>query len=199
MEITWFKLFGKSNKTIQAFDSFRCRYGEPGRFYHNHKHIESCLSSYLHIEASIIDNFSFQIALLFHDVIYDPVRSDNELQSAQYAVKFLESIDISTETISKVERLIMLTKHPSQPVSSDEKYLIDIDLAILGSSREEYKLYTEQIRKEYSFVPMEAYKTGRKNLLSSFLQEDFIYSTEYFQVKLEEQAKVNLRKELQGL
>ena len=93
----------------------------------------------------------------------------------------------------------MLTKHPSQPVSSDEKYLIDIDLAILGSSREEYKLYTEQIRKEYSFVPMEAYKTGRKNLLSSFLQEDFIYSTEYFQVKLEEQAKVNLRKELQGL
>ncbi|MCM8533682.1 MAG: hypothetical protein NE330_21135, partial [Lentisphaeraceae bacterium] len=87
MKEIWVELFGETDKASRAFSDFKSRYGEIGRFYHTHKHIESCLACFRSVESSVLDPFSLQIALLFHDVMYDPTRSDNEFRSAEYAVE----------------------------------------------------------------------------------------------------------------
>lgn len=43
----------------------------------------------------------------------------------------------------------------------DKHYFLDIDMAVLGASAEEYNLYTKRVREEYSFLSDEFYKNLR--------------------------------------
>ena len=100
--------------------------------------------------------------------------------------------DFDTAKTDKVYEFILLTKHPSEPNSVDEQFLIDIDLSILGASPEIYKTYEENIRKEYSFVPEYLYKKGRSKLLQTFLNKKKIFKTEIFAELYEGHARNNL-------
>ncbi|MCP3871849.1 MAG: hypothetical protein GY699_01640, partial [Desulfobacteraceae bacterium] len=119
--------------------------------------------------------------------------------SAQFAKSFLINTSIDRKTIQRIEHLINLTKHPSKPQKSDEKYLIDIDLMILGSNFELFREYEINIRKEYSFVPNFLFKKGRVKLLNAFLKSQRIYHTDYFFKNYEDQARINLKKALSEL
>jgi predicted metal-dependent HD superfamily phosphohydrolase len=119
--------------------------------------------------------------------------------SAKYATSFLASIDFPGNKIEKVDRLIQLTQHPSEPVSNDEKLLIDIDLSILGATKEKYDRYESQIKKEYAYVPNFMYAIGRRKLLNSFLNTKSIYQTDYFQKKFEISATQNILRAIQQL
>lgn len=119
-------------------------------------------------EVWYLDKIFVEVALWFHDIIYDPKKNDNEKMSSEYAKAFLESINLAPDVISKIEHLIALTKHPSCPETCDEKYIIDIDLAILGLNKEHYDSYESSIRKEYGFVPTILYKRGRKKIKRRF-------------------------------
>jgi len=104
-----------------------------------------------------LDLFIVETAIWFHDIIYDPLRNDNEAMSVVYAKCFLKSIKIHDYEIAKTERLILLTKHPSDPLTEDEKYLIDIDLSILGAETALYDQYEKWIREEYAYVSDEVF------------------------------------------
>lgn len=43
----------------------------------------------------------------------------------------------------------------------DKHYFLDIDMAVLGASAEEYNQYTRKVREEYSFLSDEFYKNLR--------------------------------------
>ena len=43
------------------------------------------------------------------------------------------------------------------------------------------------------------YKTGRKNILKSFLEKENIFQTEYFRNQYQDQAKTNLEQEISSL
>ena len=166
------------------------QYSELHRHYHTLAHIEDCLFKCdIGIE-HINDLKSFQIALLYHDIFYDPKRKDNEEKSADYAFKFLNQLHF--QNAQKVKDLILLTKHPSVPKTQDEKLLLDIDLSILGEDKNTYEKYEENIRKEYIHVPKVMYKLGRKKLLKKFLAQERLFQTDIFFEKYEEQARVNI-------
>ncbi len=105
--------------------------------------------------------------------------------SSEYAKAFLGAINMAPDVISQIEHLVVLTKHPSLPETNDEKYLIDIDLAILAAKKEDYDRYESCIRREYQFVPSFLYKRGRKKILMSFAESDRIYWTDLFYNKYE--------------
>jgi predicted metal-dependent HD superfamily phosphohydrolase len=65
------------------------RYSEPHRHYHNVQHIEECLREFEFGQHLAADPAAVELAILFHDAIYDPRRSDNEEQSAQLAIALL--------------------------------------------------------------------------------------------------------------
>jgi predicted metal-dependent HD superfamily phosphohydrolase len=58
-------------------------YGEPARHYHNRAHIAALLLLAQQHADEMEDAEAAELAILFHDAVYDPTRSDNEQESAR--------------------------------------------------------------------------------------------------------------------
>jgi len=77
--------------------------------------------------------------------------------------------------------------------------LLDFDLAILGTSKVEYDIYAEQIRREYSHYTEEEYCRGRIAVLQRFLKRERLYFTDQYYEKYEATARRNIRGEINSL
>ena len=140
-----------------------------------------------------------ELALWYHDVIYNPRASDNEARSAIYAEEDLSRLGEPKAMIDRVKRLIEVTEHPSVPEDGDEALLLDIDLTILGAPPDVYQRYEEQVRREYRWVPGFLFRRGRRKLLASFLETPFIYHSDSFHAEREQQARANLDRAINQL
>ena len=169
-------------------------YAEPQRHYHTQQHLAECLTHLASARHLAQHPAEVELALWFHDAIYEVKAQDNELRSAQWATQALQSAGASAETCERVHALIMATCHTATPVDADAQLLVDIDLAILGANPERFAEYDQQVRAEYAWVPRLIYGFKRKQVLQGFLQRPQIYATTHFQQALEMQARTNLRK-----
>ena len=138
-------------------------------------------------------------AVFYHDVVYNPARSDNEEKSADLAASRLMDLNVAQENVSKCISIIAATKKHAQQEDSDINYFTDADLAILGSAENDYHAYFSKIRKEYSWFPDFVYNPGRKKVLQYFLQLERIFKTEFFFKKYESHSRRNLITELRFL
>lgn len=75
-----------------VYSSLESAYSEPHRHYHTGAHIDDCLEQL--DSAPHIANFpeEVELALWFHDAVYKPLSSKNELKSAEWARTFLARI-----------------------------------------------------------------------------------------------------------
>ncbi|MBK6266183.1 hypothetical protein JKA74_14150 [Marivirga sp. S37H4] len=175
----------------------RC-YCKKGRYYHTLTH----LNNLTHELQPLKDQFSHWdtvvMAIAYHDIIYNPLKSNNEEKSADLAVKRLESISYPTDLATLCKQMILATK--SHEAGHPEINLFtDADLSILGSEPEVYKNYTAQIRKEYKIYPDMLYYPGRKKVLRHFLEMERIYQSEHFYNQYETKARLNLNRELKEI
>lgn len=180
-----------------TFDALIASYSEKHRHYHNLSHLDAVLRSLDQASELTDHKDQIELALWFHDAIYKPFSSKNEAKSAQWARTFLTQNDVNEEITNKVVELIMATAHGFVPKVKDQQLIVDIDLAILGSSEQDYDTYTRAVRKEYKWVPSFVYFRNRKALLKSFLGRPRIYSCDAFYEKREAQARDNLYRELE--
>jgi predicted metal-dependent HD superfamily phosphohydrolase len=190
----WLELWGDQadHTALQGiYDDLVKRYGEPHRHYHNLRHISLCLQELTEACSHTDHPFEVELAVWFHDAVYDPRRSDNEESSARYAQRTLSKL-IQEEPLERVISLILATRHTEPPRSNDERLIADIDLAILGRPTKEYQEYEDGIRQEYSWVPEDRFKAGRAEVLARFLAREHIYHTDHFREKYEENARANL-------
>src|SRR5258707_14163475 len=58
------------------------RYSEPHRAYHTLRHIEHCLDEFEAVRQEARDPVAVEMALWYHDAVYDTRRRDNEELSA---------------------------------------------------------------------------------------------------------------------
>ncbi len=176
------------------------KYSESHRAYHNLSHIEACLN--LLDTLDISDKDQIELAIWFHDIIYDTQSSDNELNSANTMMSAcLGTTSWSADYLNEVYNMILATKHSSNIIITSDKmkYFLDIDLSILGEPSEIFKSYDELIRKEYEWVPEDIYNFKRAEILQSFLDKDFIYHTQFFRDRYETQARVNINNKLRKI
>ncbi len=174
-------------------------YYQPGRFYHTMDHIEHCIAEFDGARHLAMRPAEVEFALWFHDAIYDPLKKDNEEQSVLFALEIGRECGVPEDFLQRVGALIMETKHPSLPDNDDGRLIVDIDLAILGQPEDVFDKYEENIRKEYSFVPEDVFRSKRAEILHSFLDRPSIYCTEFFRKKYEVQARRNLQRSIQKL
>ncbi|RMG05974.1 MAG: hypothetical protein D6728_19610, partial [Cyanobacteria bacterium J055] len=169
-------------------DLFRV-YSGSDRHYHNLTHIDRVLELVGEWKASNIDFPSLQFAAWFHDAIYNPKSSDNEVQSGKYAASKLAELGINPDKIDRVISLISYTQFHQAPTNDLEaRILLDADLAILGSPSREYQAYARAIRREYSWLSESEYRAGRRRVLEQFLQRDRLYFLDIYYAKFELQA-----------
>lgn len=175
-------------------------YNAPGRHYHTAAHIAAMLRQSDACAHLLQDKPATDLAILYHDIVYDASRKDNEEASADRAAAELKQLGISDERIARVTELIHATKHhTAEGAINDLHYLLDFDLGALGGSQQTYDAYADGIRKEYSMYPDALYNPGRKAVLQHFLGMEFIYKTPYFRERFEAPARQNLQREYDRL
>ncbi len=178
----------------EVFANLCTHYGEPKRRYPTLQHLLECLKHFEQSAGLARHPAEVEIALWFHDAIYELERHDNELASANWAKDELLKAAVDIQVVERVVMLILATRHSASPAAGDEALLVDIDLSILGASTERFREYEQQIRQEYGFVPEPVFVEKRTQILRSFLERPRIYSTAHFFETLEQRARNNLGK-----
>ncbi|HEY2785153.1 MAG TPA: hypothetical protein VGJ05_09280 [Fimbriiglobus sp.] len=102
----------------------------------------------------------------------------------------------------KVADMILATAHRGSveaPIDPDIAVLLDADTAILAAEEKRYSRYAADIRKEFAWVPEEAYRKDRTEVLKSFLARPRIFHTPIMFEEGEDSARQNLRGEIERL
>jgi predicted metal-dependent HD superfamily phosphohydrolase len=165
-------------------------------------HIEQCLIEFEQARHLVEHPNEVEMAIWYHDAIYDPESEQNEEKSAQLAQKVAKEIGLPDIFGRRVHDLVLVTKHEKIPEGIDAKVLVDIDLSIFGRSEEEFDKYERNIRKEYQWCSDEEFKAGRADILQKFLNRQTrpaVYLTDFFREKYETQARKNLERSLAKL
>ena len=199
----WVRLlegFGVSPaEAYPSFDRLVAAYSEPHRYYHTLEHLAEMFRVVGRLGLS--DPAPVCLAVWYHDAVYDTRVKDNEGRSADLAVRELTALRLPAEVVGKVRTLVLATDHVNPPpaINGQVAVLLDADLAILGASPERYRRYADDIRKEYDWVPEEAYRAGREQVLLRFLAMPYIYRTGPMIAEGEAAARRNLRAEIDHL
>lgn len=191
----WGRVWRSVNPTGDPEPVYRelvSRYSEPHRHYHNLRHIAECLSEFDAARDLAREPVAVELAIWFHGVVYDTHAGDNEDRSAEVAKQRIEEGGGKTELSKSVAALVRATKAHDPSLHPDAPLLVDVDLSILGQSKERFEEYEMQIRREYEWVPEATFAEKRAEILERFLGRQRIYSTELFFSKYESRARANL-------
>ncbi len=189
---------------VEIIDDLKHRHAEVHRHYHTWAHIEALMSWQEKLAGQLNDPTSVELAVLFHDAIYDPRATDNEARSAALMMSTLESF-VPRTTLDRANTLILATAGHQLPNTADHMlkadcaFFLDMDLSILGTAPTLFDAYEEAIRNEYAFVPAEDYRKGRGALLRDFHARERLYFTDYFHDRLDQQARTNLTRSIEKL
>ncbi len=196
----WSRLNGQGNGTW-VYNELLKAYTAADRSYHGIAHIKDCLLELQEVRHLALEPDSVEFALWYHDVVYDSTKSDNELRSADEAMKAITKYHFSFSMTQRqaIRKLIMATKHTIPQQTDDEKLIVDIDLSILGAGPDRFSNYEKGIRREYDHVPQEIFSARRAEILQSFLDRHRIYYTDFFMVKYEDRARKNLKLSIEQL
>lgn len=190
------------SKNIENY--IRKQYSQRGRYYHGLYHIAHMYQLHNMIKSKTkldwLQNIAILRAIIFHDVIYDSTRKDNEIESANAHNNFFKGGDL--EKLSFY--LITETKNHfviGEPLDIDlnksyilncRNWFIGLDLSSLASPLDMFKQNTMAIRAEYNQVPSDDFITGQKSFFKHVLSQDRIYQDQTFYELFEEHARNNL-------
>jgi predicted metal-dependent HD superfamily phosphohydrolase len=169
-------------------------YSEPQRAYHGLQHLAECLDL-LDAAAAVQDiphRAEIELALWFHDAVYDPKGADNEARSATLAMGAMTSWELSAGSCRRVAAMILATADHETCDEPATQWLLDIDLAILGQDSARFAQYEAQIRQEYGWVPEAVYRQKRAEILRGFLTQPRLYQTDWLHDLYDAAARRNL-------
>ena len=197
-----FQPLGKSTILLLQTTIFQY-YQETHRAYHNLSHIYNLLK--LSEQLDIYNRNAFEMAIWYHDVIYQPHFKDNEAQSSalflkhfdEYFGNFFPNQNLTNKEIRIWINQMILSTFGHQPRlhHMDMRLFLDADLAILATDSKTYETYTKAIRTEYNIYPDHLYYQGRKQAMTHFLDRPNIYFTTTFS-PFEQQARQNIINEI---
>ncbi|HEX5883428.1 MAG TPA: hypothetical protein VFY67_02675 [Pyrinomonadaceae bacterium] len=179
---------------LHDFEDLRARYSEPHRKYHTVRHLEECFEKLAEVRTLAQHPAEIEIALWFHDAIYDTQSSQNEAESAELARAKVLMVGGTVESAARIAHLIMATRHDAVPEGNDAEVLVDVDLSILGATAERFEEYEQQVREEYSWVPESVFKKERGRILQSLLARASIFNTQLFMDRYEQRARNNIER-----
>ena len=171
----------------------------PSRHYHDLAHLDNLYAQLLPVWDHLQDPNAVIFAIAYHDLVYHVRSTSNERRSAERANEQLGAMGIDPRMIERCADHIRATAGHAISNDPDTNLFTDADLSILGATPDVYSRYAEQVRKEYAIYPDLFYKPGRRKVLANFLAMPRIFKTLHFKDRLEDQARINLRDELERL
>ena len=181
-----------------VYDCLFDYYSEASRHYHTPLHSEHCLRQFDAARAEMVDPDAIELALWFHDVIYetDVDSGENERASAELFSQ-CAGTQFETSFRDQVYRLIMVTTHSESPQTLDEAFMVDIDLSSFGLPWAAFSSDSEHVRAEFPQHPDDVFYTKQRVFMESLLNRDNFCFTEFFRARHEAQAKENISRHLE--
>lgn len=192
-------------------EALRAAYASPPRAYHHFGHVQDVLHRYAEVAAGPgwQQPREVQLAVLYHDAVYEPGRNDNEARSAEFALaeiaRWMRDAGIDA---ARVDALIRLTARHGQftpqdfcedRYPDDVRHFLDCDMAILGADSDAFDAYDRGIAEEYlGHVPKWLFRRNRRRFLCALLDKPRIFLSELFDQRLDAQARSNLRRAVLG-
>jgi len=179
------------------YQKLTAAYSAQGRHYHNLTHVGKLLATTARFPVQ--DVTVLGLATWFHDAVYEALRHDNEAQSADWALAFLQETNLEPVRQVRVADLIRRTQdhtQPQPPADADLLLFLDADLSILGAPAADYWDYARQVRREYQLVPDPLYRAGRSQVLAKLLAAPVLFHTPALREELDAPARRNLQAEL---
>lgn len=190
---------GASEDADDRFEEIAAHYREPHRRYHTPEHVEHCLAQFDDARARMDDPDAVELAVWYHDVIYDVGASDNELMSARLFQRRAAG-HVSEQRIRRVHDLIMATVHSRvAPATADQGYMVDIDLSSFGLPWERFLRDSVAVREEFPHLSDEEFYPKQRNFLESLLHREHFCYTAFFRARHENRARRNIRRYLNEL
>jgi len=171
----WAGLAGDSPTSRTEWAALVAAWSEPHRRYHDLAHLAAVLGLVGALAEAADDPDAVRLAAWYHDIAYDPERTDNEEVSAGRARAGLRGL-VPDEQIDEVERLVLLTAgHDTAPDDANGAVLCDADLAVLAGPPDAYATYASAVREEYGHLSDEEFTAGRIAVLEHLLGLPLLY------------------------
>ena len=188
----WSRCIGTGAGAV--FDEIDALYREPHRRYHTAAHVEHCLRQFDLAADRMDQSHAVEMALWFHDAIYDVPGKENELRSAELFAARADGRG-SEQFRSEVHRLIMATTHLDPPPATlDESFIVDIDLSSFGLPWEEFLRDSRAVRAELPHVSDAEFYPRQKKFLESLAARSEFCFTEFFRDRHETRARENIER-----
>lgn len=184
------------SKTVAAekWKEIAALYSDSTRYYHTLQHLANFYNELLRCKSDLDNWDAVFLSMVYHDVIYVSTARDNEEKSADMATSHLKELGFSQPFIDTCRQLIMATKTHKATHDLTTDLFIDADMSILGVSLDQYKMYVQQVRKEYAVVPN--FIERRKGFLKSLLGPEHLFITPQFYKLYEQSARYNIQQEI---
>ena len=168
-------------------------YQTPHRDYHNLRHINHCLWELDRLSLQRTDRDLIELAIWYHDIVYQPGRGDNEADSVA-RLKADLGAGLPPAIIDRLSAMILATKHARGSASDDDilRTFLDIDMAVVGLSPLGFTAYETAISAEFATAPRLMFRFLRKRFLKGLLAGD-VFLTSSFRERYEVVAKKNIR------
>jgi predicted metal-dependent HD superfamily phosphohydrolase len=191
----WAPLAGDSATSRTEWAAVVAAWSEPHRRYHDLAHLAAVLGLVGALPGAA-DPDAVRLAAWYHDIAYEPERSDNEQMSAARARVGLRGL-VPDARVDEVERLVLLTAgHEPAPDDANGAVLSDADLAVLAGPPDAYAAYASAVREEYAHLSDAEFTAGRIAVLEHLLSLPTLYRTPEAARLWSERAAANLTAEL---
>lgn len=177
------------------FDELLRLYGESHRHYHTANHVAHCLREFDAARPHLDEPDCVELAVWFHDAIFDARSADNEAASARFFRRVADGI-MAPQTCDLVDDLIMVTTHKTDPDTNDERFIVDIDLSAFGLPWEQFINDSVAVRAECLHLTDTEFFPRHKAFVQSLLDREVFCYTEFFRARHEEVARRNIQRYL---
>jgi predicted metal-dependent HD superfamily phosphohydrolase len=180
----------------ELYEALEHSYAHPPRAYHHLGHVADVLTHAA--EAPRYRSWpAVELAILFHDVVYEAGATDNERRSADLCRTLVpELAEARVPHVDQACALILLTARHGQlaraELTDDARHFLDADLAILGAEAPRFRAYDDAIRSEHAHLDDATYMRGRAAFLRRMLALPSIFMSDTFYQRYEQRARANL-------
>jgi predicted metal-dependent HD superfamily phosphohydrolase len=141
-------------------------WNESQRHYHNLDHLNYLLDKIDEkYKKSEKEYEKLYLVALFHDIVYDPTKNDNEEKSAEFFMNVCQ--DKTNPDILEVKQSILDTKSHKATSNLSEKFN-QLDMSVVESDYDTLLKWEEGIHNEFKFAGS-LYKERRIQFLESLL------------------------------
>ena len=201
------ELFRRSMLPCAAIKGARHRMAAPRRHYHGLDHIACLWTQHRRLSRGTIFRTSrverlIATAIIFHDAILDPRRSDNEAASARlWRRRAAIGCRLPRRFIERVACIIEATAgHAAghREAGCDDpaaRWLLDLDLTPIGAPPHRFRSNSSALRAEFVFMAAADWERRTRDFLHALAQRTPIYYSPRIAAAFAAAAHANLARE----